>query len=170
MTIEVALAESRYDRQERIRWWDQERLASARVLVVGAGALGNEIVKNLVLIGVGSIVVVDFDVVEHSNLARCVFFRDGDDGAPKAATLARRASELNAAVEVHGLDTDLRALGTGIAFRADVLVGALDSREARLFLNRLASPRASRGSMARSKASMGSRACSTLADRATSAR
>lgn len=136
--VAIVLDESRYDRQERITWWDQEALTSARVLVVGAGALGNEVVKNLVLIGVGSIVVVDFDVVELSNLARCVFFRPGDDGTAKAPLLASRAAELNPEVEVVGLERDLRTFGTGIGLRADVMVGALDSREARLVLNRLA--------------------------------
>jgi molybdopterin/thiamine biosynthesis adenylyltransferase len=130
--------ESRYDRQQRITWWDQHRLVSSRVLVVGAGALGNEVVKNLVLMGVGSILVVDFDVVEASNLARCVFFRDGDDGRRKVDALCERAAELNADVDLVGTFADVRSLGTGIAYRADVMVGALDNREARLYLNRLA--------------------------------
>ena len=138
MTIAVELGENRYDRQERIGWWDQDRLARARVLVIGAGALGNEIVKNLALVGVGSVVVVDFDTIELSNLARCVFFAESDEGKPKAATLAERAGALNPNCKIHGIDADVRAFGTGVALRADVMVGALDSREARLFVNRLA--------------------------------
>ncbi|MGI8938237.1 MAG: HesA/MoeB/ThiF family protein, partial [Iamia sp.] len=138
MILTVSADESRYDRQERITWWDQERLAEARVLVVGAGALGNEVVKNLVLVGVGSVVVVDFDSVELSNLARCAFFRDEDEGLPKATVLADRARILNPHVEVEGIVADIRSFGVGLALRADVMVGALDSREARLVLNRLA--------------------------------
>ena len=137
MTI-VLGSEDRYDRQNRITWWDQQRLAAAKVLVVGAGALGNEVVKNLTLMGVGSILVVDFDVVEASNLARCVFFRAGDDGRDKATALSERANELNADVDVVACFGDIRAFGTGIAYRADVIVGALDNREARLYVNRLA--------------------------------
>lgn len=136
--LSVELDESRFDRQERITWWDQNRLAHARALVVGAGALGNEIVKNLVLVGVGSVVVVDFDEVEMSNLSRCVFFRPEDEGRPKSDVLAERASEMSPATEVHGLSRDVRGFGTGIALRADVMIGGLDSREARLFVNRLA--------------------------------
>ncbi len=135
--LEVEFGESRYDRQERISWWDQSRLAGSRVLVVGAGALGNEVVKNLVLAGVGSIVVVDFDTIELSNLARCVFFRESDEGLPKAQVLARRAMELNPNILVQALDADIRAFGAGLALRADVMVGALDNREARVYLNRL---------------------------------
>lgn len=136
--LTVTLDESRFDRQERITWWDQGRLERARVLVVGAGALGNEIVKNLALVGVGSVVVVDFDVVELSNLSRCVFFRAEDEGLPKAEVLARRANKVSPATAVHGLNRDFRSLGSGIAWRADVMVGGLDSRESRLYLNRLA--------------------------------
>lgn len=136
--LAVTLSESRYDRQERVTWWEQQRLARARVVVVGAGALGNEVVKNLALVGVGDIVVIDLDVVELSNLSRCVFFRPDDEGRPKAEALAVRSGELNADVRISGIVGDVRSFGTGLALRADVIVGALDNREARLFCNRLA--------------------------------
>jgi adenylyltransferase/sulfurtransferase len=57
----LVLDDSRYARQTLITWWDQEKLRDSRVLVVGAGALGNEIVKNLTLVGVGTIEIVDMD-------------------------------------------------------------------------------------------------------------
>jgi len=136
--IEVSVDESRYDRQERVSWWDQKILSEATVLVVGAGALGNEVVKNLALVGVGRILVIDRDVVEASNLARCVFFRAEDEGNPKAEVLARRAAELNPDVRIAPIVGDVRSLGTGIAYRVDAIVGALDNREARLYCNRLA--------------------------------
>ncbi|MDE2507058.1 MAG: ThiF family adenylyltransferase, partial [Planctomycetota bacterium] len=81
----------RYGRLRLISWWRQDRLAASRVLVVGAGALGNEALKNLALVGVGAIHIVDFDVVEPSNLARSVFFRAADAGRPKAEVAAERA-------------------------------------------------------------------------------
>jgi adenylyltransferase/sulfurtransferase len=137
-TIKIELGESRYDRQQRLSWWDQELLSKARVLVVGAGALGNEVVKNLALVGVGNIVVIDGDVVESSNLARCIFFRVEDEGKAKATALAHRAGDVNPEVSITGVVGDVRSLGTGISLRADVVVGALDNREARLYLNRLA--------------------------------
>ena len=62
--IEIDAEEGRYHRQSLITWWDQSRLKHACVLVVGAGALGNEIVKNLVLVGVGTVIVVDMDTIE----------------------------------------------------------------------------------------------------------
>ena len=59
-----------------LSWFKKERVRDARVLVVGAGALGNEVVKDLTLFGVGHIFVVDFDRIEISNLTRSVLFRE----------------------------------------------------------------------------------------------
>ena len=66
----VGAAEDRYHRQSLIEWWDQGKVSRARVLVVGAGALGNEVLKCLALMGVGQILVYDMDRIERSNLSR----------------------------------------------------------------------------------------------------
>lgn len=126
----------RYHRQNLISWWDQDRLANATVLVVGAGALGNELVKNLALMGIGRVVVIDLDRIENSNLARCVFFRESDEGEYKAEVLARRARELNPAIEIVPVVGDVRvAAGLALYADVDVVLGGLDNREARLFVN-----------------------------------
>lgn len=127
--------ESRYDRQERIWWWDQARLFTSRVLVVGAGALGNEIVKNLALVGVGRIDVVDMDDIENSNLARCVFFTEADQGRPKAVVLAEAASRLNPDVIITPFVRPIQTLGSGALLDYDLVIAGLDNREARLWLN-----------------------------------
>ena len=80
--------QDRYSRLRLISWWRQERLRDARVLVVGAGALGNEVMKNLVLLGLGTTYLIDLDVVEPSNLSRSVLFREQDGGHPKAHVAA----------------------------------------------------------------------------------
>ncbi len=72
--------DDRYSRLRLISWWRQEKLAAAKVLVVGAGALGNEVIKNLALLGVGTTYVIDLDEVEPSNLSRSVLFRAEDGG------------------------------------------------------------------------------------------
>src|SRR5262245_54229459 len=87
----IKTQEGRFARLEAIEWWDQELLARSHVLVIGAGALGNEVVKNLALLGVGHVVVVDMDSVETSNLSRSVLFREGDEGKAKATCAALAA-------------------------------------------------------------------------------
>src|ERR1700722_12037276 len=94
-TEEVTAAqEDRFHRFQLIGWWNQDRLASAKVLVIGAGALGNEIVKNLALLGVGHVFIADMDRIENSNLSRAVLFRGSDNGSFKAETAARAARDI----------------------------------------------------------------------------
>jgi adenylyltransferase/sulfurtransferase len=129
--------QDRYSRLRLISWWRQERLREAKILVVGAGALGNEVLKNLALLGVGTTYVIDLDEIETSNLSRSVLFRDGDSGQSKAVVAARRACELNpeiSIVPIHGnVITDL---GLGLFADVDMVIGCLDNREARLWVNR----------------------------------
>ncbi len=129
--------EDRHHRQSLIEWWDQARVSGlARILVVGAGALGNEICKSLALIGVGFTLIYDPDRIERSNLSRSVLFRDADEGQPKAATAARAMRALNPDVRAHAVDADVLARGGLGAFAwADVVIGAVDNREARVFIN-----------------------------------
>lgn len=127
----------RYARQRLLPWWDQDRLAAARVVVAGAGAVGNEALKLLALVGVGEIVVVDFDIVSPSNLSRTVLFRAEDVGQPKAALAARRTREINPEVHVTSIDGDIgRDLGLATLAGADLVLGGLDSVNARWSLNR----------------------------------
>ena len=127
----------RYGSLRLIPWWRQERLAAARVLVVGAGALGNEVLKNLALLGIGCTLVIDLDVIEMGNLSRSVLFRAEDGGQPKAEVAARRAREINPDVRVRGVRGDvLTDVGLGTFAAADVVIGCLDNREARLWVNR----------------------------------
>ena len=127
----------RYGRLRLIPWWRQERLAAARVLVVGAGALGNEVLKNLALLGVGTVIVIDLDAVEPSNLSRSVLFRLEDGGRSKAEVAAQRAGEINPDVRFHPIRGDvITDLGLGLFADVDVVIGCLDNREARLWVNR----------------------------------
>lgn len=120
-----------------ISWWERKKVEAARVLVVGAGALGNEVIKNLVLMGIGHIFIMDFDTIELANLSRSVLFRESDSGRKKAEVAAARAKELNPGVHVQYLHGDATTqLGLGVIRRMDVVVGCLDNREARLAINR----------------------------------
>lgn len=129
--------QDRYQRLRMIQWWQQEKLQDANALVVGAGALGNEVVKNLALLGVGKIWILDFDRIETTNLTRSVLFRLEDVGNSKAETLARRAHEMNPDCEAIPLLRDVRfELGLHFLSKMDLIFGCLDNREARYYLNR----------------------------------
>ena len=134
--LPLRLDEGRFARLEAIEWWDQSLLAKARVVVAGAGALGNEVIKNLALLGVGNVVIVDLDRVELSNLSRSVLFRESDEGEAKAECAARMARQIYPGMKVRPIVGNLLAdLGLGFFRWADVVVGALDNREARVFVN-----------------------------------
>ncbi len=122
---------------EFISWWEREKVQNARVLVVGAGALGNEVIKNLALMGVGYIYIVDFDTIEAANLSRSVLFSESDNNRSKAEVSAARARALNPQIHVQYLNGDVMTqLGLGVIRRMDVVIGCLDNREARLAINR----------------------------------
>jgi molybdopterin/thiamine biosynthesis adenylyltransferase/DNA-binding transcriptional regulator YhcF (GntR family) len=122
-----------------ISWWERDKVQNARVMVVGAGALGNEVIKNLVLMGVGHIYIVDFDTIELANLSRSILYRESDTGRKKAEVAAARAKEINPNVHVQYLHGDVTtAIGLGVFRRMDVIIGCLDNREARLAVNRFA--------------------------------
>lgn len=128
--------EGRFSRLEAIEWWNREMVRDAHVLVIGAGALGNEVIKNLALLGIGHLVVVDMDRIEMSNLSRSVLFRESDCGANKADCAARSARSLHPDINVTAICGNvLSDVGFGFFRRAQVIVGALDNREARVFVN-----------------------------------
>ncbi|MBW3543570.1 MAG: ThiF family adenylyltransferase [Planctomycetes bacterium] len=134
--MEASASEGRFARFELIGWWDQRRLSAARVLVIGAGALGNEILKNLALVGVRHVVVVDRDRVEHSNLSRSVLFRESDCGQFKAHVAATRARDIFPDMRVRSIvGNAVYDLGLGLYRWADVVLGGLDNREARVAIN-----------------------------------
>ena len=73
-------------------------MADLSIGVIGAGAVGNEVIKNLALLGVGEIYIFDLDKVEEHNLTRSVLFRDTDIGQSKSIVAAQRAMELDRGV------------------------------------------------------------------------
>ena len=118
----------------------QQRVSSAHVMVVGCGALGNEVLKNLLLLGVEHLVVVDFDVVEVGNLSRSVLFSKADADAHrlKVEVIAERAKAMNPAVEIQTICGDVAYdVGLSLIRRMDVVIGCVDSRWARYCINRL---------------------------------
>ena len=128
--------EDRYSRLRLIPWWDQDRLKNATVMVVGAGAIGNELIKNLTLLGIGKILVFDMDGIENTNLTRSVLYRAKDVGRYKAEVAAERAMEINPDVKAKAFVSNIiDDVGLGVFRRMDVVLGGLDNREARLSIN-----------------------------------
>jgi adenylyltransferase/sulfurtransferase len=127
----------RYHTFGYISWWQQEVVRNATILVVGAGALGNEVLKNLALMGIGNLLIADFDTIEDSNLSRSVLFREGDRGRRKVDVAAQRVKELNSDVKVKTWHGNINyEMGLGVFRHVDAIIGCLDNREARLSINR----------------------------------
>ncbi len=128
--------EDRYSRLRLIPWGEQERLKNAAGMVVGAGAIGNELIKNLALLGIGKILIFDMDAIESTNLTRSVLYRAKDVGRYKAQVAAERAMEINPDVKAKAFVCNIiDDLGLGVYRRMDVVLGGLDNREARLSIN-----------------------------------
>lgn len=128
--------ENRYSRLELIPWWNQELLHNSTVMVVGAGAIGNELIKNLALLGVGKIVIVDMDKIEQTNLTRSILYRMKDVGKYKSQAAAEAAMEINPDVKAICLNQNIVTdIGLGVFRSMDIVLGGLDNREARLAIN-----------------------------------
>lgn len=125
----------RFDRHSFIPGWDQDRLFSSTVIIIGMGALGNEVSRLLAMSGVGNLIICDPDVVEESNLSRMILFGPTDIGQWKVLAAANKLKEL-----FPDIDVEIRPFslvnGVGLAELRDasLVVGCLDSRAARLQL------------------------------------
>lgn len=114
----------------------QARLLDSRVLVVGAGGLGSPVLLYLAGAGVGTLGVVDFDVVDRSNLQRQVLHTTDGIGTPKVRSAARALAALDPAIRVeeHAVALDAGNVAALVAGH-DVVVDGTDSFEARYLVN-----------------------------------
>ena len=130
----------KFDRQKRIQGWDQNKIANAKVMVIGVGATGNEVVKNLVLSGVGTLYIIDFDFIERSNLNRCVLFNSkaAESNEYKVDVVKEACRILNPDVKVIAIKEDLNTIDKMLYKECDVICSCLDNIEARLEANNYA--------------------------------
>jgi molybdopterin-synthase adenylyltransferase len=132
------IMEERYSRHNMIDWFDQQALKQARIIIIGAGAVGNEVIKNLTLLGIGSLHVFDFDKIEEHNLTRCVLFRDSDIGSYKSDVAVNRCRELDPNVNIQSTHTDFwDSLTLDEIKDSDAVISCVDNFEARISLNHL---------------------------------
>ena len=114
----------------------QKKLKAAKVLVVGSGGLGSPMLLYLTAAGVGHIGIVDFDVVDDSNLQRQVLFTVNDIGQSKAETAQRRLSQLNPHVTFKVYNTALTSSNAlEIIKDYDVVADGTDNFPTRYLVN-----------------------------------
>ena len=130
----------RYSRQvmlEEIGYQGQLKLKNAKVCIVGTGGLGNPILSRLSAMGVGTLRIVDRDVIELSNLHRQTMFDEDDVGQVKVEVAAKKLRKLNPDSKIEALAisvNDYTALE--VVEGCDVVIDALDSVNARYALNK----------------------------------
>ena len=128
----------RFDRQLRLPGWNQKALKDSVVVIVGIGGLGVEVAKNLAMAGVGTLHLIDLDIIEYSNLNRQILFSDADEGEPKSKVAARALKKINPFSRYVWHHSNLEDIDPEIYAKADILISGLDSVTARSELNRRA--------------------------------
>jgi adenylyltransferase/sulfurtransferase len=114
----------------------QEKLKASAVLVIGAGGLGSPVLQYLAAAGVGRLGVVDYDVVDESNLQRQVLFTTADTGKPKSQVAASWLRQMNPQVEVREYPFRLTSHNALEMFSAyDVIVDGSDNLPTRYLVN-----------------------------------
>jgi len=137
---EGSIDDDKYDRQKRIAGWNQSKISNATIMVIGAGATGNEVVKNLVLTGIGKIILIDYDFINISNLNRCVLFnlQDAKEHDYKVDAVKKACEYLNPETEIITYKEDLNDIDKNLYTQSDVICSCLDNIEARLQANNYA--------------------------------
>ncbi len=114
----------------------QRKLLEAKVLIVGAGGLGSPVALYLGLAGVGTLGIVDFDVVEMSNLQRQILHHEHDVGTPKVLSAQQTLQEYNSGVKVVGHEAPLTSENAmEIISQYDIVVNGADNFPARYLVN-----------------------------------
>ncbi len=129
----------RYDRQCRlpqIGEAGQANIAAARVVVLGCGALGTVAADGLARAGVGTLILVDRDIVESSNLQRQTLFAESDISRPKVVAAAERLARINGAITLdpRPIDVDAESVGNLVS-GVTLVVDGTDNAATRYLLN-----------------------------------
>lgn len=132
-------AEKKTDRQERIPDFSQQTIREARIGVIGAGATGNEVLKNLALVGFGYVYCSDMDHISSSNISRTVLFTEKDIGKRKAVLAAERFQAMNIDNGVADYyDGDIcHGLGDGVFRHLDIIIDCVDNDQTRLYVSNI---------------------------------
>ena len=114
----------------------QEKIKNSKVLVVGAGGLGGPVAMQLCCAGVGTIGLVDFDVVDISNLQRQLIYTEADVGKSKAQMAKARLCAMNSDVDVICIEDKLdETNATEIFEKFDIIIDACDNFDTRYLIS-----------------------------------
>jgi len=114
----------------------QQKLLSTRVLVIGAGGLGCPLLTNIAACGVGSITVIDFDIVEYHNLHRQTLYNPGDVGKSKAVCAVQFLSESYPHTSFLSINAMFDAqMAVSMVSEADILVDCTDNLQVRYLMD-----------------------------------
>jgi len=116
----------------------QERLSEAEIFIAGAGGLGSPVAIYPAVAGVGTLTLVDSDVVDQTNLNRQILHFDRNIGEKKTASAEEKLAELNPDITVRAVDARIdEGNAAGLVGKADGIVDCLDNYPARYLLNRV---------------------------------
>jgi molybdopterin-synthase adenylyltransferase len=117
----------------------QERLKKAHIFIAGAGGLGSPVSLYLAVAGVGTITIVDMDVVDQTNLNRQILHSDRDIGKKKTVSAEEKLSAINPDIRINAIDTCIDETSAGrLIGNADGIVDAMDNYPTRYLLNDVA--------------------------------
>jgi len=126
----------RYFRQLSVQGWDQEKLKSAKVLIVGLGGLGSASAVYLTIAGVGRLRLCDRDRVRRSDLNRQILYSEGSVGKLKIEEAKQRLTSLNPYIEIETVSKFINKQNADeLTKSCDLIVDGMDNNESRFILN-----------------------------------
>jgi len=132
----------RYDRNiliEKIGKDGQKKLLDSKVLIAGAGGLGATVIANLAALGVGTLGIVDNDVIELSNLNRQYIHKTKDVGMSKVESAKKWIEELNSDIKVNAYQLRINEENhKSVTKDYDLIIDCFDSYKSKFLLNKIA--------------------------------
>lgn len=130
---------TKYDRQQRLSIWNQDLIQKSCIMIVGVGGTGGELSKNLALLGIGKLILVDTDTIDYSNLNRQLLFTELDIGKYKveAATKAI-VNRYNNSIQILPYNHLIEEIPHKAFEKVDILAGCVDNFQTRQYLNEIA--------------------------------
>ena len=136
LTNEEVLRYSRHLIMPEVGMVGQQKLKAARVLCIGAGGLGSPLALYLAAAGVGTIGLVDFDVVDSTNLQRQIIHTTDDVGRPKLDSAAEKLAAMNPFINIRKFETRLSSANALDLFREfDIVADGTDNFPTRYLVN-----------------------------------